>query len=65
LTIATAARFSSNPITVGRAPLLGEHNRSVLRELLGLGDAELDRLHASGVLFEDDTVAHLDVVPWR
>lgn len=65
LTIATAPRFSRNPIAVGRAPLLGEHNRSVLRELLGLSEAELDRLHGDGVLFEDDTVAHLDVVPWR
>jgi len=65
LTIATAPRFSNDPLTVGRAPLLGEHNRSVLRELLSLSDAELDRLHSDGVLFQDDTVAHLDVVPWR
>lgn len=65
LTISTAPRFSHGPLTVGRAPLLGEHNRSVIREFLGLPDVELDRLHASGVLFEDDTVAHIDVVPWR
>jgi CoA:oxalate CoA-transferase len=65
LTIATAPRFSNNPLTVGRAPLLGEHNRTVLREFLRLSDAELDRLHGDGVLFEDDTLAHIDVVPWR
>ena len=28
----------------------GEHNREVLRELLGLPDDELDRLAADGVL---------------
>jgi crotonobetainyl-CoA:carnitine CoA-transferase CaiB-like acyl-CoA transferase len=32
------------------APLLGEHNRSVLTELLGLSEAEIDRLHEEGVL---------------
>lgn len=60
LTIATAPSFSRNPVTVGRAPFVGEHNRSVLRELAGVEEAELDRLHRSGVLFEDDTVVHLD-----
>lgn len=60
LTIATAPRFSRNPTQVGRAPFLGEHNRSVLRELAGLDAGELDRLHAAGVLFEDSTVTHLD-----
>lgn len=59
-TIATAPRFSETPTRVGRAPFLGEHNRRVLRELSGLDEAELDRLHQAGVLFEDDTVVHLD-----
>jgi crotonobetainyl-CoA:carnitine CoA-transferase CaiB-like acyl-CoA transferase len=31
-------------------PALGEHNRDVLRELAGFGDAELDALEADGVL---------------
>ena len=63
LTIATAPCFSRNPTQVGRAPFLGEHNRSVLRELAGLDAGELDRLHAAGVLFEDSTVGHLDLAP--
>jgi len=32
------------------APLLGEHTRRVLGEVLGLGDGELDQLEADGVL---------------
>jgi crotonobetainyl-CoA:carnitine CoA-transferase CaiB-like acyl-CoA transferase len=34
------------------APYRGEHNREVLRTWLGLGDAEIDALAASGVLLE-------------
>lgn len=34
------------------APCLGEHNRSLLADLLGLTDAELDRLYRLGVLAE-------------
>ncbi len=33
---------------VGRAPLLGEHTGEILTELLGLGDAEIARLHDDG-----------------
>ena len=58
-TIATPLHFSKTPINVGRAPLIGEHNRSVLREFLDLSDEELDRLHAVGALYEDVTVKHL------
>jgi crotonobetainyl-CoA:carnitine CoA-transferase CaiB-like acyl-CoA transferase len=32
------------------APRLGQHNREVLAELLGLADAELDELEREGVL---------------
>jgi crotonobetainyl-CoA:carnitine CoA-transferase CaiB-like acyl-CoA transferase len=64
LSILTAApRFSRNATTVGRAPFVGEHNRPVLREFLGLSDAEMDHLQESGALFEDVTVAHLDAMP--
>lgn len=34
------------------APLLGEHTRAVCREVLGMGDGEIDRLLAAGVLEE-------------
>jgi crotonobetainyl-CoA:carnitine CoA-transferase CaiB-like acyl-CoA transferase len=33
-----------------RNPSLGEHNRAVYGELLGLGDAELDGLARDGVI---------------
>ena len=38
------------PIRLGRAPRLGEHNRPVLRDLLGYSDEHIDDLHARGVL---------------
>lgn len=34
----------------GRAPLLGEHTEQVLAEVLGLGAAEIGRLHKRGVV---------------
>jgi crotonobetainyl-CoA:carnitine CoA-transferase CaiB-like acyl-CoA transferase len=44
-------RFAGSDVTVtGEPAYRGEHNRSVLGELLGLADDELDRLTASGVL---------------
>ena len=33
-----------------RAPKLGEHNEEVLRELLGMTDAEISRLQDEGVI---------------
>ncbi len=42
-------RFSAFPVAHRRvAPLLGEHNRELLSELLGLGDDALDALEATG-----------------
>ena len=35
---------------IRRAPDLGEHTRQIARDLLGLDDAEIDRLLAAGVL---------------
>ncbi len=59
-TLAVAPQFSRNETRVGRAPFIGEHNRSILRQLAGLDEPELDRLHRDGVLFADDTVIHMD-----
>jgi crotonobetainyl-CoA:carnitine CoA-transferase CaiB-like acyl-CoA transferase len=43
-------RFVGEPPTVpSGAPKLSEHTRQVLGELLGLDDAELDRLAREGV----------------
>jgi crotonobetainyl-CoA:carnitine CoA-transferase CaiB-like acyl-CoA transferase len=38
------------PPIIRRAPALGEHTRVIAHELLGLDDAETDRLIAAGVL---------------
>jgi crotonobetainyl-CoA:carnitine CoA-transferase CaiB-like acyl-CoA transferase len=36
---------------VKRAPLLGEHNRYVFQEILGLTDEEFQRLVREGVIY--------------
>lgn len=53
--IRPAARFSGSANAVrGPAPLLGEHNASVLRELLGYDEERIRTLRDSGVLAADD-----------
>jgi 2-methylfumaryl-CoA isomerase len=37
-------------VPVARAPLLGEHTDEILDELLGLGEAEIGRLHDRGIV---------------
>lgn len=50
-TLAWPARLSSSPARYVRPPpRLGEHGPAALREKLGLGDAEIEALLASGVL---------------
>ena len=45
------ARFSETPIEYRRrAPAIGEHNREVYVDELGLSDAELAGLRAKGVV---------------
>lgn len=47
----TPVRLSEAPdIDASPAPRLGEHTRSVLGDVLGLGDAELDEFEAAGVI---------------
>jgi formyl-CoA transferase len=43
-------RLGDSPTTITRSPLLGEHNRDVYGELLGLDEAELARLARDGVV---------------
>jgi crotonobetainyl-CoA:carnitine CoA-transferase CaiB-like acyl-CoA transferase len=52
--IGAPVRFTRGPVRHHRArsPLLGEHNRDVLTRLLGLADADVDRLHADGIIGE-------------
>jgi CoA:oxalate CoA-transferase len=51
----TAPRFTNAECSVrGPAPRLGEHNESVLRDLLGYDDAKMAALRAAGVLIEGE-----------
>jgi crotonobetainyl-CoA:carnitine CoA-transferase CaiB-like acyl-CoA transferase len=44
-------RFADTPITYEVAPpLLGQHTREVLQQVLGYSDAQIDALHAKGVV---------------
>ena len=44
-------RFSATPAVPGKAaPIMGEHNRAVLGELLGRSEADLARWEAEGVI---------------
>mgnify|MGYP001373235834 CR=1 FL=1 len=43
-------RLSQTPVTPGRAPLLGEHNRRMYMEELGLSQEMMDLLGANGVI---------------
>ena len=48
---ALPARFDGfEPRPAGPAPRLGEHNREVLAELLGIDDGELERLQEAGIV---------------
>jgi crotonobetainyl-CoA:carnitine CoA-transferase CaiB-like acyl-CoA transferase len=48
-------KFSAFPEALEiRAPLLGEHGAGVLREQLGLSDAEIARLQSQGVLHSEN-----------
>lgn len=42
--------LSETPSEQFRSPLLGEHNREICSEILGMSDAEIDELTAQGVL---------------
>ena len=46
------ARFSAGPARLHQrpAPMLGQHNREILTELLGLDDAEIQQLARDGVI---------------
>jgi crotonobetainyl-CoA:carnitine CoA-transferase CaiB-like acyl-CoA transferase len=49
--VGPVVRFvGAKPPALRPSPLLGEHNREVLREVLGLGDADIDRLEEAKVI---------------
>lgn len=43
-------RLDATPWSMGPAPLLGEHNRAVYVDMLGMDEGEIDALAAEGVL---------------
>jgi crotonobetainyl-CoA:carnitine CoA-transferase CaiB-like acyl-CoA transferase len=50
-TVASPMRFSATPVGYGAPPpLLGQHTREVLEELLGLSRAQVDALAAQGAI---------------
>ena len=49
--VANPVKFSATPVAYRRAPpVLGEHTNEVLREVLSLGESELDGLRANKVI---------------
>lgn len=48
--VASPFMLSKTPCEVKRAPLLGEHNQYILKEILGLSDEEIAELVIDGVL---------------
>jgi len=47
--VASPMRFSATPVEYAAPPLLGEHTREVLSRVLGMSEAELDRLAAGKI----------------
>jgi crotonobetainyl-CoA:carnitine CoA-transferase CaiB-like acyl-CoA transferase len=52
----TPVKLSKTPGEPGMpAPLMGQHTRSVLKDLLGLNEQALDRLATKGLIYQDET----------
>jgi formyl-CoA transferase len=50
LTVGQPIKLSDSPAEVGPSPLLGEHTKEILGEVLGLSDEEIEATWASGAL---------------
>ena len=54
-------KFSKTPsFPRGHSPFLGEHNRQVLSEILGLGQIEIDELYTDNILYHEPAVDRLN-----
>jgi len=50
LTVGNPIKLSDNEVAVERSPLLGEHTEEILAGVLGLGNAEIEAIRASGAI---------------
>jgi formyl-CoA transferase len=50
LTVGNPIKLSDSPSDVRRSPLLGEHTDEVLREIVGLSDAEIQAARQQGAI---------------
>jgi formyl-CoA transferase len=50
LTVGNPIKLSDSPTNVTRSPLLGEHTDEILREILGLGDDQIESVRSEGVV---------------
>jgi len=50
LTVGNPIKLSDSPTTVTRSPLLGEHTDEILREILGLGDDQIESVRSEGAV---------------
>ena len=50
LTVGNPIKLSDSLTTVIRSPLLGEHTDEILREILGLGDDQIESVRSEGVV---------------
>jgi crotonobetainyl-CoA:carnitine CoA-transferase CaiB-like acyl-CoA transferase len=48
--VASPMRLSQTPVRHGTPPLLSEHTREVLGDVLGMGEAEIEALRRDGVI---------------
>ena len=54
LSVGNPIKLSDSPSEVTRSPLLGEHTEVILREVLGMGDAEIAEARAAGAIGSEE-----------
>jgi len=52
ISVGCPIKLSDSPVEVARSPLLGEHTREILTEVLGYADDDLERVVGSGAVGE-------------
>jgi crotonobetainyl-CoA:carnitine CoA-transferase CaiB-like acyl-CoA transferase len=48
--VASPMRLSRTPVRHGTPPMLGEHTEEVLRDVLGMGEVEIENLRRERVI---------------